>query len=234
MSNNATLPGLIQDIESKDDSRKIKKQYNSIDYVYSVNRLSIRKSMTTGIYHYGLDNNYPTKLIQISERSGALMTVKEKQAYFVSGLGFPGATANDVKNGTAIQINENGDTAYDLLKFCADEKSNINIAIQVNYNELGEAVDFNMIPYDLVRRKVKLRNEIFYKYVISNIWHLEDYTSMNYNYAKIQDFNQWMQNKEIDLDFVALEIYDYNPDPIIVRQQIAECGGIQNYPGQLL
>lgn len=218
---------------TENDERRSTIQVNSLDYLVSVDRMPIYQSTTHGIYHYGRDNNYPRKIIQSSERSSKLVASKKTLAEFIQGLGFPGANASDVKNGTAIKINRNNETAYDLLKFCADQKSNINIAIHVNYNALGEAVEFNMIDYTFVRRKVRLKEDKYIKYIITNIWHLEnDYTTWG-NYEKVMAFNKWMDEKETTLSFTALECFDYNPDPVVVREQIEMSGGIENYPGQL-
>lgn len=227
------LTGKFKDENKENDARKPQIQVNSLDYLVSVDRLSIYRSNANGIYLYGADNNYPRKIIQSADRSSALVTARNKQAQFVQGLGFPGATATDVKNDTAIIINSKGQTAYDLLKFCAEQKANINIAIHVNYNALGEAVEFNLVQYDFVRRKIRTSEDIFNKYIITNIWHLEnDYTSYGYA-AKIMEFNKWIEKKEEKLSFVALECFEYNPDPAIVRQQIELSEGIENYSGQL-
>ena len=227
------LTGKFKDENQENDARKPQIQVNSLDYLVSVDRLSIYRSNAQGVYLYGADNNYPRKIMQSADRSSALVTARNKQAQFVQGLGFPGATAVDVKNDSAVVINSKGQTAYDLLKFCAEQKANINIAIHVNYNTLGEAVEFNLIQYDFVRRKIRTKEDVFNKYIITNIWHLEnDYTSYGYA-AKIMEFNKWMQNKETELSFVALECFEYNNDPAIVRQQIELSGGIDNYSGQL-
>ena len=228
------LKGTLPDTSSTDnDERNPQIQVNSLDFLVSVDRLPIFRSNATGIYLYGADNNYPRKITQSADRSSSLVTVRNKQAQFVQGLGFPGATAMDVKNDTAVVINSKGQTAYDLLQFCADQKSNINIAIHVNYNVLGEAVEFNLIQYDFVRRKMPRINEKFTRYIITNIWHLEnDYTQYGYA-AKLTEFNKWVHKKETELSFIALEVFDYNPDPLIVREQIELSGGIENYSGQL-
>lgn len=216
------------------DERRPQIQVNSLDFLVSVDRLSIHRSNALGVYHYGADNNYPRKIIQSSERSSSLVTVKNKQAQFVQGLGFPGATAMDVKNGTAVVINSKGQTAYDLLKFWAIEKSNINVAIHVNYNEIGEAVEFNLIQYDFVRRKIKTSNDKFIKHIITNIWHLEHDFHSQFSHASVMmKFNEWVKNKEESIDFIALECFDYNPDPLVVREQIEIAGGVDKYPGQL-
>lgn len=226
------LPGKFEK-EQNTDERKIKNQYNSIDFLTNVQRLAVIKSTCQGIYHYGYDNKYPTKIIEISKRSGSLETTKEVFSKFLAGRGFEGATAKDVKNDTAIVINEKGQTAFDLLKFCANQKANINIAIHVNYNQLGEAIEFNFVQYDFVRRKVNRENEKYNRYIITNIWHLENDIYNNYSMPVMQQFNRWINDKKVNLDFTALEVFEYNPDPVIVREQIEISGGIENYPGQL-
>ena len=155
----STLPGMIPELEEDNDARLPQIQVNSLDYLVSVDRLAIYRSNARGVYLYGADNNYPRKIMQSADRSSSLVTVRNKQAQFLQGLGFPGATSFDVKNGTAIVINSKGQTAYDLLKFCVEQKSNINIAIHVNYNVLGDAVEFTPVQYDFVRRKIACENE---------------------------------------------------------------------------
>lgn len=116
------------------DERRPQLQLNSLDFAVVPDRLSIRRSQARGIFLYGLDNNYPRKITQSSERCSSLEAVKKKQIEFVAGNGFPGATAEDVKNETAIVINKKGQTLYDMLQFFARQKSNINVAIHINYN----------------------------------------------------------------------------------------------------
>jgi len=231
---NDNLPGSLPDTKTgENDERKAQIQVNSLDYLVSVDRLAIFRSQAQGIYLYGTDNNYPRKIMQAALRSSAIETAINKQAQFIQGLGFQGATALDVKKGTAVVINSKGQTAYDLLKFCANQKSNINVAIHVNYNALGEAVEFTPVQYDFIRKKISNPKEQFERYIITNIWHLEnDYTGYGFA-AKIMEFNKWMQDKRKNLSFVCLECFEYNPDPVVVREQIKISGGIENYSGQL-
>lgn len=215
------------------DPRKPSMQYDSIDFVVSTQRLPIYRSGAQGVYHYGTDNNYPTKVAQIAARSSTLVSVINIQSKFIAGLGFDGATAKDVKNGTALVINRNGYTAYQLLQFCAQQKSNINIAIHVNYNQLGEAAEFTPINYEFVRQKTKTSNKDKYKrFIITNIWHLENAGNYGYN-SVIQQFNSWVTDKESNKNFSALEVFDYDPSPAVVREQIEISGGIENYSGQI-
>ena len=229
----SNLKGSLPDTSENNDNREPQLVINSLDFSVVPDRVPIYRSAAMGIYLYGADNNYPRKIIQSSKRCSSLVAVKNAQFKFVAGNGFPGATAMDVKNGTAIVVNRDGKTLYDMLIFAAKQKTDINWAIHVNYNALGEAAEFNFIEYDFVRRKIPLPTDKFPMHIITNIWHLEnDYT--NYGYAaKIMEFNRWMKDKKENISFISLECFDYNPDPLVVREQIELSGGIDNYPGQL-
>lgn len=228
----SNLKGSLPESKNNDD-RQPQLVINSLDFAVVPDRLPAFRSTARGVFLYGADNNYPRKIIQSSERCSNLEAVKKKQFEFVAGNGFPGATANDVKNDTAVVINKQGQTLYDMLQFCSQQKANINWAIHVNYNALGEAVEFNFIEYDFVRRKIPIKDEKFDRYIITNIFHLENDYSGEMFASKIQEFNEWVKDKKENINFTALECFDYNPDPLIVREQIELSGGIENYPGQL-
>ncbi len=219
----------------KNDSRKAEAVVNSIDFLTVIDRLPTYRSQAAGIYLYGADNNYPYKMKQLALRSNSLKTAQRTFSKFTQGLGFPGATPEDVVNGTAVQINRDGLTAYDLLKFGAREKSGFNWAVHVNYNALGQAVELNPIPYEFNRLRIKDKNDVFEKFIITNVWHYEYYQNYGYfsNTFDMLNFNEWVHNKKTTLNFTALEVFAYNPDPVAVREQIRIAGGIDKYPGQL-
>lgn len=230
----SNLKGTLED-NKQNGERTARPLINSIDYTYNVNRLPVARSGVGGIYLYGTDNNYPYKVMELAKRSSSLNTAINTQSKFIKGLGFEGATANDVKKGNAIKLNGNGLTAYHLLKYCAYSKSNINTAIHVNYNQLGEAVAFTPISYDFVRIKVLDNKDIFEQFIITNFWHLENNQNQFgfNNYTDTETFENWLRDKKLNNNLISLCVYAYNPDPYIVREQIAMSGGIENYPGQL-
>lgn len=216
------------------DKKSVQIPINSIDNTLTVNRLSTLRSRATGIYLYGYDNNYPYKIKQLALRSGSLVTAMNTYIRFLRGLGFDGATAKDVVT-NPLYINRDKQTPFDLLKFAVNEKAHINFAIQVNYNRLGEAVEFNFVKYEFVRKKILTPKDNFEKYIITNIWHTETSSNNNFfgNSFSLENFKKWEKNKKIGQNFTSLEIYAYNPDPYVVREQIKESGGIDNYSGQL-
>lgn len=215
------------------DAREPQIQYNTLDYVVSVDRIATIGSSVRGIYLYGWDNNYPRKVIETSKRCTDLEAAKGIQSRFVAGNGFPGATAMDVKTDKAVVINSNGLTLYDLLQHCAREKSDINIAIHVNYNALGQKVEFTPIPYDFVRTKIPVKGEKYKRHIISNVFHLENDKQNQWFNPKFESLSQWIEKKTTEVDFSVLECFDFNDDPLVVREQIEMCGGIENYSGQL-
>jgi hypothetical protein len=206
---------------------------NSVDFVSHVERLPTRGSNAKGIYQYGLDNNYPYKMKQIALRSNSLVTAINTNTRFLQGLGFEGATPADAIEGKSLKLNSNGLTAYDLLKFVCSEKSLINFAIHVNFNQLGEAVEFTPIPYEFCRQKLPTNDDTETKFIITNIWHTEFNTFGSGQASEIMNFNKWLVDKKTGRNFIALETFKYNPDPAIIRQQIEDSGGIENYSGQL-
>jgi hypothetical protein len=224
-------------LHKQEEDTNIRLALNSIDFTRFIERLPVFQSKAIGIFHYGYDNNYPYKLRQLSYRSSSLITAIRTRKRFLVGQGFPGATAKDVVNGTQIIVNRNGLNAYDLLNHFGEEKSHVNVAIHVNYNALGEAVEFTPISYEFVRRKIPLKDDIFNKYIINNIWHMETemYRSGGYHYNAFteEEFNKWSHKKLRNGNYESLEVYEYNPDPVVVKEQIKMSGGIGNYPGQL-
>ena len=220
--------------ENTNDARQKKAVINSIDYTYAVQRLPVFRSSWQGIYLYGLDNNYPTKVQEIAKRSPTLETAIQTHTKFIKGLGFEGATPLDVISGKSPILNSDGLTAYDFLTFLAKEKSNINIAVHVNYNALGEAVEFTPIPYEFIRKKIKLKGEKYKQLIITNFFHLENEINLGYGVAfSMENFQKWKEKKEDGTTLTALKCYEYNNNPVIVREQIELSGGIENYSGQI-
>ncbi|RLD69255.1 MAG: hypothetical protein DRI95_00760, partial [Bacteroidetes bacterium] len=86
---------------------------------------------------------------------------------------------------------------------------------------------------EFIRKKVKTDKDEFEKYIITNIWHTENLYNENFGMFSTENFNKWISNKKESKSFTALEVYDYNPDSYTVREQIKECNGIENYPGQI-
>ena len=215
-----------------DQTRAPSVTYNSLDFTVASSRVATFQSTAAGIYLYGTDNNYPYKIMNLAKRSGFMQGVLNAKSKFIAGRGFPGATVADAKSNKAVVINRQGQTLYDLLKFCAWNKANINIAIHVNFNTLGEAVEFTPVQYDFVRKKIKILAEDYDKYIITNVFHLEQ-NNHNFGASIVTNFNKWMDDKKFQPELEALEVYAYNPDPGVVRDQIAQAGGIEKYGGQL-
>ena len=227
------LEGKFKD-ENINDGKNLHVPIDSIDNTVSVQRLAVNKSGFQGIYLYGRDNNYPSKITEIAKRSPSLMTAIDTQAKFINGLGFDGARPADVMENKSPILNQDGLTAYNFLSFLSKEKSNINIAVHVNYNILGEAVEFTPIPYEFVRKKIRQKGEKFDQLIITNFFHLEEEINLGYGVAfTVENFNIWKDKREEGISLEALQCFKYNNDPVVVREQIELSGGIENYSGQI-
>ena len=139
---------------------------NSLERTLVVSRLPVWRSAAVGIYECGYDNNYYHTALELGKRSSTYVTVSKKQSEFIHGLGFVGATSLDVMTGKAVPLNEKGLTAFDLSLYMSRSISEINVAIHVDYNILGEAIGFTPIPYEFVRKKVLTIDDVFNKFIV--------------------------------------------------------------------
>lgn len=101
-------------------------------------------------------------------------------------------------------VNRKGQTLWDILRHIASSKAMFRgFALHFNYNMLGQIVEINPVNFEFVRWHKSLD-----KYVVNPDW------SKRYDFKKQQT-----------------EYYLFNPNRVI--NEIQECGGIENYKGQL-
>lgn len=171
-------------------------------------RITRRDDRVFGIINYDLDNAYPQRVQDIVNGSGMAKSCIDIFFKFINGKGFL-----DPQFGKRIC---DGDklTNDNLLRKNAKDYANCNgFAIHFNYNVLGQRTTYSYVPFAHCR----LGYNIVRKEVVS-----------------IAVYDDWARerdkkiNKE-DIDFVNL----YNPDPIRVRMEIEQAGGIENYKGQI-
>lgn len=104
-----------------------------------------------------------------------------------------------------IEVNEKGETLHDMLDHAAVEKASFGAAFHFNYNFLGEIIEIQEIPFQTLRWK-----KDFSRLVFTPDW------------SKSGKFNKTDK----------IEFYKFNPET--VQEEIAESGGLENYPGQAL
>lgn len=137
MENNATV---------KYDEKEAKTyiSQNSIDQVIFNPRLAKQTFTYHDVIPYGnYDNLYPQKVLDVASRSWALSTALETYQDFMIGNGF-----ND---NNELVINEKGQTLFELLRFITRNKRALGFAVHVNYNALGQIVEFQSINYEDLR-----------------------------------------------------------------------------------
>lgn len=163
---------------------------------------------------YGYDNLYPQNLARITEASGTAMLCLNRYARFIEGYGFD----SDILS--ALAMNQQGDTADDLLRNVAQDLARFGgFALHVNYNVLGQVSSVSHVPFENCR--------------------LEE-TDDKGNVAHVLLHPDWEQKKtrngkRLMVNEKTIERIDtFNPDPDIVLEQIENAGGIDSYKGQIL
>jgi hypothetical protein len=138
---------MAETFTNQDNPKYRKKRYlsvNSIEQKIYNPRLSVPTFTYSDIIPYGdLDNLYPQKVIEISQKSWALSTALATYKDFIIGNGF---NANN-----EIIINDKEQTLFDLLGFIAGDKSKLAIALHFNYNALGQIVEMQQIDVEDLR-----------------------------------------------------------------------------------
>ena len=162
------------------------------------------------ILQYGRRNSYPQEALYALNRSGTASSCVKALTAFTKGNGF----ANKAY-GRAI-INPEGDSINDLLgKVSKDFSVFEGFAIHFNVNMLGEYVNATWLPFWRVRWGMPNENGKIDHVRVWDNWANES-TRFNANPAEIQSIKL------------------FNPNPDVIMQEIEECGGIENYNGQVL
>ena len=162
------------------------------------------KSHSKGIYLYGADNLYPNMYKAHVRNSGTATSCTNTFSNFLSGEGFEDA------NNDKLIINRNGLTLLNLLRFIAHEKAQINFALHISYNRFAQITDITPVSYELIRKKIRTKNEKFEKYVLKQEWGNSSYSFVNQN--------------------IEYEYFAFNPEK--VKEQIKEVG-FSNFTGQI-
>lgn len=130
--------------EDNTDNGKRYVSVNSIDQLIYNPRLALQTFNYHDIVPYGnYDNLYPQKVLDVARKSWALSTALSTYEDFMIGNGFGDADE--------LLINENGLTLFDLLTEIARNKRALGFAIHMNFNALGQAVDFSPIDFEDLR-----------------------------------------------------------------------------------
>jgi hypothetical protein len=171
-------------------------------------RIFVRPNQAYGILNYDADNAYPQRMLELVAASPTAKDCWNKRAKYIGGNGF---AEKDL--GKKI-VNAKGLTLAKLLKAVATDKALFTgFAIHINYNANYRISSVNYVRFEDVRMGNSDESDTKGKYAIYFDWGRKTWKNI-------------MRNKISFLDA-------YNPDPDVIKQQVIDAGGWDNYKGQL-
>jgi hypothetical protein len=171
-------------------------------------RILVRPNQTFGILNFDLDNAYPQRMLELVAGSPTAKDCWNKRAKFIAGNGF------EQKELGKQVINQKGLTIAKLLKAIAIDKALFTgFGIQVNYNANYKIASVNYVKFEDIRMGDTDCSDTANKFALYNDWGRKTWKNI-------------MRSKLTFLD-------KYNPDPEVIKQQVALAGGWGNYKGQL-
>lgn len=185
--------------------QKIKKAPQRIDVSY----LS-----TLGIKAYGANNLYPQQAKAILDCSSTGAECCDRYARFIEGEGLVNAIIYD------LELNHYGETTDDILTAIAQDLANYGgFALHVNYDLNCKVCEVQHVPFESCR----LQEDDDSGYIAHIVTH-PDWQGRTTRNGKI-----------LRVSRDTITSFDrFNPEPNIVRAQIAASGGIEHYKGQIL
>lgn len=185
--------------------QKIKKAPQRIDVSYLA---------TLGIKAYGRNNLYPQQAKAILDCSSTGAECCDRYARFIEGEGLVNAIIYD------LEVNHYGETTDDILTAVAQDLANYGgFALHVNYDLNCKVCEVQHVPFESCR----LQEDDDSGYIAHIVTHpdWQGRTTRNGKVLKV--------SKDTITSFDR-----FNPDPTIVRAQIAASGGIEHYKGQIM
>ncbi len=171
-------------------------------------RILVRPNQTFGILNFDLDNAYPQRMLELVAGSPTAKDCWNKRAKFVAGNGF------EQKDLGKQIINQKGLTIAKLFKAIATDKALFTgFGIHINYNANYKIASVNYVKFEDIRMGDTDNPDTADKFALYSDWGRKTWKNI-------------MRSKLIFLD-------KYNPDPEVIKQQVATAGGWNNYKGQL-
>ena len=171
-------------------------------------RILVRPNQTFGILNYDLDNAYPQRMLELVASSPTAKDCWNKRAKFIAGNGF-----EEPNLGKQI-INPRGLTLAKLLKAIATDKALFTgFGIHVNYNANFKIASVNYVKFEDIRMGDTDCPDTAEKFALYSDWGRKTWKNI-------------MRGKITFLD-------KYNPDEKVIKQQVLEAGGWDNYKVQL-
>lgn len=166
-------------------------------------RIIVKENKTEGVLSYDRDNAYPQRRDRIVSWSGTAQACLRIYSRFLIGGGLKDETFYKTP------VNRTGLTADKLHRHCAEDLArNRGVAIQVNFNALGEPVEAYPVKFGDVRISDDKTHAVLY-----DDWGRERKKSLQKD--RIHTINWW------------------DPDPEVIAAQVAAAGGWDTYRGQI-
>lgn len=162
-----------------------------------------------GVQTYGINNAFPqdVKLIVANSVTGGECV--DIYGRFISGQGFLNEAISK------LQINKR-QTINELLKECSKDAAMFGgIGLHCNYNANYKITSISIIPFEHIRFKALDENNKFDKVCIHWDWA-----------RQFKALRQWKKEDIVEIDL-------FNPDPVVIQEQVDNAGGWQNYKGQV-
>lgn len=177
-------------------------------------RIEVNYELRFKMQRFGNDNLYPQNIVDITNASGTAKLCLSRYEKFVEGYGFNNEVFSEWK------VNRDGTTMDDLLKSVAGDITRFGgFALHINYNVLGQVTEVNYLPFEQCRLE-----ETDDAGVVSHIL-----THADWRGEKTKNGKRLFVTENNIIRFPV-----FNPDPTVVMKQIENCGGIENYKGQVL
>jgi hypothetical protein len=177
-------------------------------------RIDVGYLSSLGIKAYGRGNLYPQEAKAILDASSTGAQCADRYARFIEGEGIANAAIY------GLEVNRYGETADDIVTAVAQDLANYGgFALHVNYDLACRIVEMQHVPFESCR----LQEDDDSGYIGHIVTH-PDWTARTTRGGKI-----------VKVSKDTIVTYDrFNPDPAIVRAQIAASGGIEYYRGQIM
>lgn len=177
-------------------------------------RIDVGYLSSLGIKAYGRGNLYPQEAKAILDASSTGAQCADRYARFIEGEGIANA---DIYG---LEVNRYGETTDDIVTAVAQDLANYGgFALHVNYDLACRIVELQHVPFESCR----LQEDDDSGYIGHIVTH-PDWTARTTRGGKVL---------KVSKDTIVT--YDrFNPDPAIVRAQIAASGGIEYYKGQVM
>lgn len=184
---------------------RLKKAEGRVDTPY-LSRLRLKA--------YGRTNLYPQEVRDIVLASANGRNCFERRATYIEGNGLRSSMLSE----TVCSIN--GDKVDDLVSKCASDVAMFDgICLHVNYNIFGEITSVAHVPFEDARLSEPDAEGVIRSVVIHPDWRGQT----------------TLDGKLLQVDERAIERFPiFNPDVEVVRKEIEDAGGIENYNGQVL